>query len=119
MPSVGTREALLGGSPDRPPAGHGAPGGPDLEGQTHMGTAIRTLFTVEEANQVLPLVRSIVRDVVDDFRELRSAGHAHPRVLVPWERSTCVESAAGKRLLECAAEGIWLRCAGFPVGTTG
>ena len=39
-----------------------------------MGTAIRTLFTVEEANQVLPLVRSIVRDVVDDFRELRGAG---------------------------------------------
>lgn len=32
------------------------------------------LFTVEEANQVLPLVRSIVRDVVDDFRELRGAG---------------------------------------------
>ena len=39
-----------------------------------MGTGIRTLFTVEEANQVLPLVRSIVRDVVNDFRELRNAG---------------------------------------------
>ena len=39
-----------------------------------MGTAIRTLFTVEEANQILPLVRSIVRDVVDDFRGLRGAG---------------------------------------------
>ena len=39
-----------------------------------MGTGIRTLFTVEEANQVLPLVRSIVRDVVNDFRELRGAG---------------------------------------------
>lgn len=39
-----------------------------------MGTAIRTLFTVDEANQVLPLIRSIVRDIVDDFRELRAAG---------------------------------------------
>jgi hypothetical protein len=39
-----------------------------------MGTGIRTLFTVEEANQVLPLVRSVVRDVVNDFRELRNAG---------------------------------------------
>ncbi len=39
-----------------------------------MGTGIRTLFTVDEANQVLPLVRSIVRDVVNDFRELRNAG---------------------------------------------
>jgi len=39
-----------------------------------MGTGIRTLFTVDEANQILPLVRSIVRDVVNDFRELRGAG---------------------------------------------
>ncbi len=36
--------------------------------------ATRILFTVEESNQVLPLVRSIVKDVVEDFRRLRAAG---------------------------------------------
>jgi hypothetical protein len=54
-----------------------------------MGTAIRTLFTVEEANQVLPLVRSIVRDVVDDFRHLRGAGRER--------RALEVESAGSRR----------------------
>ena len=39
-----------------------------------MTTATRTLFTIDEANEVLPLVRSIVRDVVNDFRHLRDAG---------------------------------------------
>ena len=60
-----------------------------------MGTGIRTLFTVEEANQVLPLVRSIVRDVVNDFRELRNAGRER--------RALEVESAGSRgaaRLIE-------------------
>ncbi len=39
-----------------------------------MATITHTLYGVEEANQVLPLVRSIVKDVVDDFRLLRTAG---------------------------------------------
>jgi outer membrane protein TolC len=38
-----------------------------------MGTGIRTLFTVEEANQVLPLVRSVVRDVVNAYWALAYA----------------------------------------------
>ncbi len=37
-------------------------------------TVTRTLYDVEEANRVLPLVRSIVRDIVNDFRMLRTAG---------------------------------------------
>jgi hypothetical protein len=47
----------------------------------------RILFTVEEANQVLPLVRSIVRDVVDDFRRLRSAGRERRALEVEMTRS--------------------------------
>ncbi len=39
-----------------------------------MPTAVRTLFTIDESHQVLPLVRSIVCDIVDDFRHLRAAG---------------------------------------------
>ena len=37
-------------------------------------TFTRTLFTVAEANQILPLVRSIVGDIVQDFQKLRSVG---------------------------------------------
>jgi len=38
-----------------------------------MGTddAVKRLFTVEEANQRLPLVRAIVQDIVDLFRDLQ------------------------------------------------
>ena len=39
-----------------------------------MATLTHTLYGVEEANRVLPLVRSIVKDIVDDFRLLRTAG---------------------------------------------
>ena len=53
-----------------------------------MGTGIRTLFMVEEANHLLPLVRSIVRDVVNDFRDLRAAGRER--------RALEVETAGGR-----------------------
>lgn len=62
-----------------------------------MGTGIRTLFTVEEANQVLPLVRSIVRDVVNDFRELRNAGR---------ERRALEVESAGNRAAERYIESL-------------
>jgi hypothetical protein len=39
-----------------------------------MSTTSRVLFDVEAANRVLPLVRTIVRDVVQEFRSLRAAG---------------------------------------------
>lgn len=39
-----------------------------------MGTITRTIFALGEANRLLPLVHSIVRDVVQDFRLLRDAG---------------------------------------------
>ncbi len=39
-----------------------------------MGTATRTIFTIHEANQMLPLVASIVRDLVTEFQILRVAG---------------------------------------------
>ena len=56
-----------------------------------MGTATRTLFSVDEANQVLPLIRSIVRDVVDDFRELRAAGRERRALEVETAGSSCAE----------------------------
>jgi len=34
----------------------------------------RTLYEVDAANRVLPLLRSIIRDVVEEFHSLRSAG---------------------------------------------
>ena len=34
----------------------------------------RLLYEIDTANRVLPLVRAIVRDVVNDFRVLRGAG---------------------------------------------
>jgi len=33
--------------------------------------AVRRLFTVKEANQRLPLVRAIVQDIVDLFKDLQ------------------------------------------------
>jgi hypothetical protein len=39
-----------------------------------MNTTARTLYDVERANRILPLVRTIVRDVVSEFRALRTAG---------------------------------------------
>jgi hypothetical protein len=56
-----------------------------------MATAIRTLFTVDEANQVLPLVRSIVRDVVADFQSLRRTGRERRALEVETAGSRCAE----------------------------
>ncbi|MGE0192220.1 MAG: DUF2203 domain-containing protein [Planctomycetota bacterium] len=39
-----------------------------------MRTVTRTIFTIDEANQMLPLVASIVQDLVTEFRVLRAAG---------------------------------------------
>lgn len=39
-----------------------------------MAIVTRTLYSASEANEVLPLVRSIVRDIVDEFRTLRTVG---------------------------------------------
>lgn len=39
-----------------------------------MSTTAKTLFDVERANRILPLVRTIVRDVVSEFHTLRTAG---------------------------------------------
>ncbi len=39
-----------------------------------MGSSTKGLFTLDEAVRMLPLVRSIVSDLVTDFRALRTAG---------------------------------------------
>jgi hypothetical protein len=39
-----------------------------------MGASTNALFDVEGANRILPLVRTIVRDMVTEFRALRTAG---------------------------------------------
>ena len=39
-----------------------------------MQRATRLLYEIDTANRALPLVRAIVRDVVNDFRVLRGAG---------------------------------------------
>lgn len=69
-----------------------------------MATAIRTLFTVDEANQVLPLVRSIVRDVVEDFRHLRNAGR---------ERRALEVESAGSRSAERHIEALKDKVSGY------
>lgn len=69
-----------------------------------MGTGIRTLFTVEESNQVLPLVRSIVRDVVNDFRELRGAGR---------ERRALEVETAGNRDAQLHIEALKDKVSGY------
>lgn len=63
-----------------------------------MGTVTRTLYSVEDANRVLPLVRSIVRDVVDDFRRLRTTGRERRALEV--ETGTEGQTPSGLRLEE-------------------
>jgi hypothetical protein len=64
-----------------------------------MGTVTRTLYVVEDANRVLPLVRSIVKDVVDDFRRLRTTGRER-RALEVESGTEGQEAACGRRLEE-------------------
>ena len=63
-----------------------------------MGTLTHTLYGVDEANRVLPLVRSIVRDIVDDFRLLRTAGRERRVLEVEQQGSHQASLAASKRL---------------------
>jgi len=58
-----------------------------------MGSLAHTLYVVEEANLVLPLVRSIVKDIVDDFRLLRTAGRE--RRVLEIEAQTDVHNPSG------------------------
>jgi hypothetical protein len=39
-----------------------------------MGTATKSLFSLDDANRALPLVRAIATDLVNEFRALRTAG---------------------------------------------
>ena len=64
-----------------------------------MGTVTRTLYAVEDANRVLPLVRSIVKDVVDDFRRLRTTGRER-RALEVELGTDEGRASAGRRLEE-------------------
>ena len=54
-----------------------------------MGTpATKALFDVDSANRVLPLVRTIVRDMVTEFRMLRTAGREQRALQVESRGST-------------------------------
>ncbi|MEZ4754454.1 MAG: DUF2203 domain-containing protein [Bdellovibrionota bacterium] len=46
----------------------------DSRRNTQTLTTKKSIFTAEEANQMLPLVRCIVRNLTDEFRLLRTAG---------------------------------------------
>lgn len=59
-----------------------------------MAATTYTLYDIDEANLVLPLVRSIAKDIVDDFRLLRTAGRE--RRVLEVEQSGGLE--ASKRL---------------------
>ena len=65
-----------------------------------MGTATKALFTLDEASRALPLVRSIVTDLVSEFRALRTAGRER--------RSLEAEGAgaAGERRSASLAEAV-------------
>lgn len=60
----------------------------------------RTLYEIDTANRALPLVRSIVRDVVEEFHALREAGREQ-RAL---ESRPLTESADRKRLRQLKLE---------------
>ena len=64
-------------------------------------TATRMLFSVEEANQVLPLVRSIVMDVVTEFRALRAAGRERRALEIE-----CSESRRARARLTVLREDV-------------
>ena len=70
-----------------------------------MGTLTHTLYGVEQANHVLPLVRSIVKDIVDDFRLLRTAGRER-RVLEVEQHGTREGSLAASKRLESLKDEV-------------
>lgn len=65
-----------------------------------MAIVTRTLYSVAEANEVLPLARSIVRDIVDEFRTLRTVGRER-RTL---EVQAGADTAHAERLAELGGE---------------
>ncbi len=65
-----------------------------------MAIVTRTLYSVAEANEVLPLARSIVRDIVDEFRTLRTVGRER-RTL---EVQAGTDGAHAERLAELGGE---------------
>ncbi len=65
-----------------------------------MAIVTRTLYSVAEANEVLPLARSIVRDIVDEFRTLRTVGRER-RTL---EVQAGTDGAQAERLAELGGE---------------
>ena len=65
-----------------------------------MAIVTRTLYSVAEANEVLPLARSIVRDIVDEFRTLRTVGRERRTLEVQAGANT----AHAERLAELGGE---------------
>lgn len=63
-----------------------------------MATMTHTLYDIDEANRVLPLVRSIARDIVDDFRLLRTAGRE--RRVLEVEHGSSLEASKRLELLK-------------------
>ena len=51
-----------------------------------MGASGNVLYGPEEANRALPLVRSIVCDMVDEFRQLRTYGRERRSLEVAYAR---------------------------------
>jgi hypothetical protein len=66
-----------------------------------MATATKCLFTLDDANRALPLVRSIAADLVSEFRALRTAGRER-RAL----EAEGGAGAAGERRAATLAEAV-------------
>jgi hypothetical protein len=71
-----------------------------------MVAGTRTLFTVDEANRLLPLVRSIAHDLVAEFRSLRTAGRERRSLEVETAGSSDAErriEALKTHVAECSS----------------